>query len=189
MKGPPAQGAVDHIWSPWSPGYAAAGTLPVAVAAAVTAIAVVSLRSTEVGESMSSAQDYIDDMARERGYVLDYHKVMAAADFAVLQAANGLVNAAYLAQRTLDRRTKELLFVVSLTVLRAPLPQIRSHIRVALDHGASPQEILEAIEIALPQAGVVAFQWGVQAWQDVVGVEVLEPTVPVHTGDTEDASR
>ncbi|TIH29574.1 carboxymuconolactone decarboxylase family protein [Subtercola vilae] len=128
------------------------------------------------------AQNYIDDMASKRGYVLDYHKVMAAADFPVLQAANGVVSAAYLDQRSLDRKTKELLFVLSLTVLRAPSAQIKSHIRVGLDLGLTPQEILEAIEIALPEAGIVAFQGGVEAWQEVVGVEPLEPTVTVHTG-------
>jgi 4-carboxymuconolactone decarboxylase len=47
-------------------------------------------------------QQYIDDMARSRGYVLDYHKVMAKHDFDVLQAANGVGSAAYLKQRTLD---------------------------------------------------------------------------------------
>lgn len=129
-----------------------------------------------------SAQQYIDDMARKRGYVLDYHKVMAAADFDVLQAANGVVSAAYLNQRRLDRKTKELLFILSLTVIRAPMPQLRSHIQVALDIGLTPEEILEAIEIALPEAGVVAFQYGVEAWQEVVGADVLEPTIEVHSG-------
>ncbi len=128
------------------------------------------------------AQKYIDDMARSRGYVLDYHKVMAAADFPVLQAANGVVNAAYLAPRRLDRKTKELLFILSLTVMRAPMPQLKSHIQVALDLGLSPAEILEAIEISLPEAGIVAFQWGVEAWHEVVGADVLEPTVAVHSG-------
>ena len=132
----------------------------------------------------TAAQTYIDDMATKRGYVLEYHKVMAAADFPVLQAANNVVSAAYLDQRLLDRRTKELLFVLSLTVMRAPQPQLRSHIQVALDIGVSPQEILEAIEIALPEAGIVAFQWGVEAWQDVVGIEILEPSVSVHSGKT-----
>lgn len=42
------------------------------------------------------AQEYIDQMALARGYVLDYHEVMAAHDFGVLQAASGLVSAAYL---------------------------------------------------------------------------------------------
>ncbi len=126
------------------------------------------------------AQEYIDRMVAERGYVLDYHKVMAAADYPILQAANTVVEAAYLTPRTLSRQTKELLFILSLTVMRAPLPQLRSHIRVALEIGLSPQEILEAIEIALPEAGVVAFQWGVGAWQDVVGIAPLQPTVDAY---------
>ena len=42
----------------------------------------------------AEAQAYIDDMARKRGYVLDYHKVMAKHDFPVLQATNGIVSAA-----------------------------------------------------------------------------------------------
>jgi 4-carboxymuconolactone decarboxylase len=127
-------------------------------------------------------QDYIDDMARTRGYVLDYHKKMAKHDFPVLQAANGLVSAAYLDQRSLDRKTKELIFIVSLTVMRASKGHIQSHIRVALDLGVSPQEILEAIEISLPEAGVVAFQTGFDAWCEVVGAEGLEPTIEVHEG-------
>lgn len=128
------------------------------------------------------AQHYIDEMARKRGYVLDYHKFMAKADFEVLKAANGLVNAAYLSERRLSRETKELIFIVSLTVMRASKSHIQSHIRVALDLGLSPEEILEAIEIALPEAGVVAFQEGFQAWAEVVGAEGLEPNFQVHAG-------
>lgn len=129
-----------------------------------------------------NAQEYIDEMARKRGYVLDYHKVMAKQDFDVLKAANGLVSAAYLEQRTLDRKTKELIFIVSLTVMRASKGHIQSHIRVALDLGLTPTEILEAIEISLPEAGVVAFQTGFDAWKEVVGADGLEPTVAAHDG-------
>ena len=127
-------------------------------------------------------QEYIDDMARKRGYVLDYHKVMAEHDYDVLMAANGLVESAYLKPRRLDRRTKELLFILSLTVMRAAIPHIQSHIRVALDIGVSPEEILEALESALPEAGVVAFQHGFDAWREVVGAKGIEPTVSVHDG-------
>ena len=129
-----------------------------------------------------NAQEYIDDMARKRGYVLDYHKVMAKQDFPVLQATNGLVSAAYLDQRTLDRRTKELIFIVSLTVMRAAKGHIQSHIRVALDLGVTSTEILEAIEISLPEAGIVAFQGGFEAWREVVEADGIEPTIQVHEG-------
>ncbi|MDJ1371443.1 carboxymuconolactone decarboxylase family protein [Gulosibacter molinativorax] len=134
---------------------------------------------------MTSAQEYVDQMAASRGYVLDYHKIMAAADFPVLQAANDVVKAAYLNKRLLDPKVKELLFILSLTVMRAPKPQLKSHIQVGLDLGLTPQEILEAIEIALPEAGVVAFQYGVEAWAEVVDAERLEPQVEVHTGKGE----
>ncbi len=128
----------------------------------------------------AEAQEFIDAMARTRGYVLPYHKLMAQADFPVLKAANALVAAAYTDQRRLSRATKELLFITSLTVLRASPGHIASHIRVALDLGVSAAEILEAIEIALPEAGVVAFQHGFEVWAEVVGATPLEPTVSVH---------
>ena len=120
---------------------------------------------------VSAAQRYLDDMVARRGYVLDYHKVMAANDLPVLQAADALVQAAYLAPRRLDGRTKELLFILSLTVLRSEKSHIQSHIRVGLKLGLTAEEILEAIEIALPEAGVVAFQHGFDVWREVVGAE------------------
>lgn len=126
----------------------------------------------------NDAQRYLDDMVARRGYVLDYHKVMAANDFPVLKAADELVGAAYLAPRSLGRDVKELLFILSLTVLRADKAHIKSHIRVALDIGVTPREILEAIEIALPEAGVVAFQHGFDAWREVVDAPRLEPSPP-----------
>jgi glutamyl-tRNA reductase len=53
---------------------------------------------------------------------------------------------------------------------------------VAEDLGVTAQEILEAIEIALPEAGIVAFQTGFDAWRSVVGAEGMEPSVSVHEG-------
>ena len=128
-------------------------------------------RTTEAAK-----QAYVDDIVRRRGYVLPYHKAMTEADLPVLKAADDLVTAAYLAQRTLDHRTKELLFILSLTVLKAEPDHIAGHIRTALRIGVSPQEVLEAIEIALPEAGVVAFQHGFNVWCEVVGVTGIEPS-------------
>ncbi len=135
-----------------------------------------------VNGETTTDQEYIDDMACKRGYVLDYHKVMAKQDLPALQAANHVVSAAHLDQRLLDRKTNELIFIVSLTVIRASKGRIQSHIRVGLDLGLTPQEILEAIEIALPEAGIVAFQTGFEAWREVLGADGLEPTVTVHEG-------
>lgn len=121
------------------------------------------------------AQEYIDRLARRRGYAFRLHKVLAAADLDLLKAMDGVVAEAYLSERGLDKRTKELLFVLSLTVLRAPQSQIATHVKLALDAGASAREVLEAIEIALPEAGIVAFQHGIEAWADVVEAPEVQP--------------
>ena len=125
---------------------------------------------------VSEEQEYIDEMVARRGYVLEYHKVMVKQDVEFMRAADHIVGAAYLDQRLLDRRTKELLFILSLTVLRAQKEHIQSHIRVALDLGVTSAEILEAIEIAYPEAGAVAFQWGFDAWREIVNPEGIEPS-------------
>jgi 4-carboxymuconolactone decarboxylase len=135
---------------------------------------------SDSGEALA----YLNEMVRARGYVLPYHKLMATADLDVLKAADGLVSAVYTTQRKLDKATKELIFITSLTVLRAAPGQIASHIRVALDLGVSAEEILEAIQIALPEAGVVAFQHGFEVWSDVVGAAGIEPTAEVHGSDS-----
>lgn len=128
---------------------------------------------------MTSAQDYLNQMVERRGYVLEYHKRLVGADFKFAKAANELIEAAYLNDRLLDRRTKELIFITSLTALRAPKAHIQGHIRVALGLGVDPLEILEAIEIVFPEGGVVAFQEGFEAWAEVVGAPALEPTTAV----------
>jgi 4-carboxymuconolactone decarboxylase len=143
------------------------------------------------------AQAYLDEMVRQRGYVLEYHKIIVGADAEFARAANEVAEVVYLRERRLDRRTKELLFIVSLAALRAPKGHIQGHIRVALELGVEPLEILEALELVLPEAGVVAFQGGLEAWAEVVNAEPLQPTVdvagarpaPTKEGGADDSSR
>jgi 4-carboxymuconolactone decarboxylase len=139
------------------------------------------LGRSEIGmASQEEKQAYINEMVQQRGYVLDYHKIAVQQDFEFTKRTNELIEEAYLKPRRLDRKTKELIFIVSLTVMRASKKHIQSHIRVALDHGATKEEILEAIEISFPEAGVVAFQTGFDAWREVVDAEGIEPTIEAY---------
>jgi 4-carboxymuconolactone decarboxylase len=132
-------------------------------------------------------QAYIDAMAQSRGYVPDYHKIMALHDFKVLTATNGLAQATYEEERSLDRKTKQLLFIVALTSLRAGKEFLISHVQRALDLGITSTEILEAIEIALPVAGIVAYIAGFEAWREVTAAKGIEPTIAVNqAGSGED---
>jgi 4-carboxymuconolactone decarboxylase len=127
-------------------------------------------------------QAYLDQLVKDRGYVLDYHKVLVKHDFNAMISINQLLETVYLEQRLLDRRTKELLSIFGLVLGRAARGQIQSHMKVAVEHGVSAEELLELVELVLPMAGFATFQIGFSAWCDFFKVEGMEPTVDSFEG-------
>ena len=117
------------------------------------------------------SQAFLDQTAASRGYTLEMHRIMAVADLEWAQKYNAFIEATYTGQRTLDRKTKELLQVVVEAALRADVDQIQAHIRVALREGATPEEILEALQTVIMPMGGLAFRRGVQAWAAETGVQ------------------
>jgi 4-carboxymuconolactone decarboxylase len=123
-------------------------------------------------------QAFVDRMYKERGYILDFHKVMVAEDFEFLKAYDAFIAAGYTRQRTLDAKTKELIYTVILTAMKANVEHIKSHIKMALEYGATKKEVLEALEICISGASVPAFMIGFEAWKQVVNPERVEPINP-----------
>jgi len=111
----------------------------------------------------------VDEMNRQRGYVLDMHRIMAAEDPEWVAKYGAFIEATYTGQRLLDRKTKELMQIVVEAALRADVDQIRAHIRVALREGATPREILEALQAVIMPMGGLAFRRGLQAWAAETG--------------------
>jgi 4-carboxymuconolactone decarboxylase len=111
------------------------------------------------------------ELRRGRGYELEMHRIMAAADPEWLETYAAFIEATYTGPRLLDRKTKELLQIAVETALRADVDQIRAHVRVALRAGATPREILEALEAVIAPMGALAFRRGVQAWAAETGFE------------------
>jgi alkylhydroperoxidase/carboxymuconolactone decarboxylase family protein YurZ len=111
----------------------------------------------------------LDELRGRRGYELEMHRIMAAADPEWLEKYAAFIEATYTGPRLLDRKTKELLQIAVETALRADVDQIRAHVRVALREGAAPREILEALEAVIAPMGALAFRRGVQAWAAETG--------------------
>lgn len=126
-------------------------------------------------------ETYLNKMARDRGYVLEYHKVLVNHDFRALQKINEFLDAVYLSRRRLDRRTKELISIVGLILGRASKGQICSHMKVAMDLGVTKAELLEAVELTLPMSGFVVFQAGLEAWCAIAKAKTIQPTVNAYT--------
>ncbi len=125
---------------------------------------------------MEDAQAFLDRMVRERGYVLDFHKTLAAEDFEFLRTYNALIEGAYLNNPVLDDKTKELLYTAVLTAIGGQSAHIKAHIVEAVKVGATKQEVLAPLRLLLPPAGVPRFMVGFQAWQEVFHPNKLEPS-------------
>ena len=117
---------------------------------------------------------YLDKILKDRGYILEMHEIMVEADLDWVKAYDPFIEATYTGQRTLDRKTKELLQIVVEAALRADVEHIQAHVRVALENGATPQEILEAMESVVMPMGMLAFRRGLQAWAAEVGTSPAE---------------
>ena len=124
--------------------------------------------------STQQGKDFLDKTAQNRGYTLEMHKIMAIADIEWAQKYNAFIEATYTGQRSLDRKTKELLQIVVEAALRADVEQIQAHVRVALQEGATPQEILESLQAVIAPMGALAFRRGLQAWAAETGFEIPE---------------
>jgi 4-carboxymuconolactone decarboxylase len=119
-------------------------------------------------------RDYLQEVQRTRGYVLDMHRIMASADLQWAKKYDEFIEATYTGQRLLDRKTKELLQVAVEAALRADVEQIQLHVRLALREGASPEEILESLECVVAPMGALAFRRGLQAWANETGFQPVE---------------
>ena len=121
-----------------------------------------------------NAKDYLARMHESRGYTLEMHRIMAEADLEWAQKYGEFIEATYTGQRTLDRKTKELLQIVVEAALRADVEQIQLHVRLALREGATPREILEALQAVIAPMGALAFRRGLQAWAAETGYDVSQ---------------
>ena len=115
-------------------------------------------------------EEMLKQIAESRGYTLEMHRIMAEVDMEWVTSYNQFIQATYIGQRLLDRKTKELLQVAVETALRADVDQIQAHIRVALREGATAMEVLEAMQCVIMPMGALAYRRGLQAWSAETGI-------------------
>ena len=115
-------------------------------------------------------KEMLREITEKRGYSLEMHRIMAEVDMDWVTSYNQFIDATYTGQRLLDRKTKELLQVAVEAALRADIDQIQAHIRVAIKEGATPMEVLEAMQCVIMPMGALAYRRGLQAWSAETGI-------------------
>ena len=113
----------------------------------------------------------LDAVRQGRGYTLPLHEVLASEDPEVLAAYEGMMRAVYLSERRLDGRTKELVYVAVLVALGASEEHVRAHMEKARREGATPEDVLETLELLIPAAGVARASVGFDIWRRTFGAD------------------
>lgn len=111
------------------------------------------------------SDDLLDSVSSSRGYSLPLHEVLAGHDPDVLKGYEQMMRSLYLSDRRLDGKTKEFVYVAVLVALGAAEEHIRAHMEKAVRNGATKEEVLEAVELIVPAAGVARANVGFDIWR------------------------
>lgn len=107
----------------------------------------------------------LERVTRLRGFRFGLHDFLAELDVEALKKVNDEVEANYLNESLLDRKTKELLIVAACIAEGDWVSHIQIHMHAANKAGASPEEIMEAINLIGGWTGSVNRAKGLEAWR------------------------
>lgn len=113
--------------------------------------------------TMEKAERLIEEMKKERGYILKEWEFVCRKDPDFFEAYDNLYKAALGKGKALDIKTREFIAIALLSHRGLPASNIISHIKRAMKHGASEEEILEAIETTIVPGGAPTFFNGLNA--------------------------
>jgi len=101
-----------------------------------------------------------------RGFRYGLHDFVAAVGGAeALKRHNDNTQATYLKQGLLDRKTKELLIIVACVASGDLVSHIQIHMHAAHKAGATPEEIMEVLDLVGGWTGSVNKAKGLEAWR------------------------
>ncbi len=109
-------------------------------------------------------------MERERGYASPAKNYVAQVDPDFMEAYNRLYEGGLRAGKALPVKTRELV-AIAILAYRVRDNGVYEHMKRALRHGATKQELLEAVETALVPGGAPTFDCGIRALMRIVEEE------------------
>ncbi len=107
----------------------------------------------------------LERVTRLRGFRYGLHDFLAELDLNALKEVNDHVEATYVNQSLLDRKTKELLIMVACVGMGDLVSHLQIHMHAAYKAGATPDEIMEVLNLVGGWTGNVHKIKGLEAWR------------------------
>ena len=107
----------------------------------------------------------LERVTRLRGFRYGLHDFLAELDLNALKEVNDHVEATYVNESLLDRKTKELLIMVACVGVGDLVSHLQIHMHAANKAGATPEEIMEVLNLVGGWTGNVHKVIGLEAWR------------------------
>jgi alkylhydroperoxidase/carboxymuconolactone decarboxylase family protein YurZ len=113
------------------------------------------------------------EMEKERGYVSQAKNYVATIDPDFMEAYNNLYNNGLRAGKALPVKYRELA-AIAILAYRTRDDGVYEHMKRAIRHGATKQELLEAVETTIIPGGGPTFDTGIRALMRIIAEEEKE---------------
>ena len=107
----------------------------------------------------------LERVTRLRGFRYGLHDFLAELDLNALKEVNDHVESTYVNESLLDRKTKELLILVACVGVGDLVSHLQIHMHAANKAGATPEEIMEVLNLVGGWTGNVHKITGLEAWR------------------------
>jgi AhpD family alkylhydroperoxidase len=107
-------------------------------------------------------KDLIEAMEKDRGYLQAAWRYLATKDVDFMEAYNNLYGAGLNAGKALPVKVRELI-AIGILAFRGNDGGVYEHMKRALKHGATKQELIEALETAMIPGGAPILGVGLKA--------------------------
>ncbi len=107
----------------------------------------------------------LERVTRLRGFRYGLHDFLAELDLNALKEVNDHVESTYVNESLLDRKTKELLIMVACVGVGDLVSHLQIHMHAANKAGATPEEIMEVLNLVGGWTGNVHKVIGLEAWR------------------------
>lgn len=107
----------------------------------------------------------LERVTRLRGFRYGLHDFLAELDLNALKEVNDHVESTYVNESLLDRKTKELLIMVACVGVGDLVSHLQIHMHAAKEAGATPEEIMEVLNLVGGWTGNVHKMLGLEAWR------------------------
>ena len=107
----------------------------------------------------------LERVTRLRGFRYGLHDFLAELDLNALKEVNDHVESTYVNESLLDRKTKELLIMVACVGVGDLVSHLQIHMHAANKAGATPEEIMEVLNLVGGWTGNVHKITGLEAWR------------------------